>query len=184
MKEVIAIMKQISLLLVCTLVTLVLAAQDSSKTIKILNGRIQIEIPSGLHSMTAEEFQFKYHKPNTTNAAYSDKDLEANLLVSYQESVALTEDQLSEASTAMSSQMKSKNPNLKVLSQGIKLVNGHKYAFLKFTSQGSDQPIFNYQLYGSVDKKFLMFVFNCPEKMKADWDPKAEAMWSTIKQNK
>src|SRR5260221_951888 len=123
-------MKHVYLLAFCILTTLLSEAQDSSKIIKLLDGRMQIKIPSIFHSMTAEEYQFKYHKPKDVTEAYSDKNLELNILVSYQQSMPVTEDQLQELVTSMIVQMKTKNPNFKVLGEGEKSINGHVYSFL------------------------------------------------------
>jgi hypothetical protein len=177
-------MKHIFLLSICVLISLLSIAQHTSKITKLLNDRVRIEIPSDFHLMTVEEYQLKYRKPSKVTAAYADKDLRANIQFSYQESVTLSEDDLYDMVPPTIEQMKKGIPSMKVLSQGVKIINGHKYIFLKFTTVDMDQVIFNSDLFGVLDKKLLFFNFNCPERMKSDWDPEADTMWFTIEQKK
>jgi hypothetical protein len=53
--------------------------------------------------------------------------------------------------------------------------------FIKFSSQASDQNIFNFFFFTVVNGKILIFTFNCIERLQKPWEKAADEILDSIK---
>ena len=77
-------------------------------------------------------------------------------------------------------QLKAKRPDLKLLNEGVKTVNGKKIAYFKFLSQAIDQKVFNYYFFSIVEGKIMLFTFNCIEKLQKKWEGTADNIAASL----
>jgi len=125
---------------------------------------------------------FKYHNNPKPTVALSDVNGEVNLLVNYTPQPA-AESQMGDFKDFQIAQLKKTHPDLKVLEDGIKTINGKKVGFFKFLSQASDQKVFNYYFFTVLDGKILLFTFNCIESIQKTWEKTADEMVASLKVN-
>ena len=125
-------------------------AQSKLDTISILNGKVKILAPKELSPMSDEMWKVKYRNTNKPTLILSDENGSVNLIGDLSNQSA-SEDQLASFKDFQFQQLKAKRPDLKLLNEGVKTVNGKKVAYFKFLSQAIDQKVFNYYFFSIVD---------------------------------
>ena len=145
---------------------------------KIFLEKVEILIPTELTKMTDDAWQIKYHNLPKPSAALSDENGEVNLLID------LTQQQAKEIQLEAYKDMRltnlKKRADVKILDHGVKYINGKKASFIKFSSEATDQTVFNYYIFIILDGKILSFTFNCIDKLKTDWEKAAEKMFASL----
>ncbi len=129
--------------------------------------------------MTEEMWTAKYQKRARPILALSDEDGEVNLIADMTQQPA-TENQIVSFKDYQIQQLKAKRPDLNLLSDGVKTVNGKKVGYFKFVTQAVDQKVFNYYFFTIVDGKILLFTFNCIEKLQKKWESTADDIVSSL----
>ena len=150
------------------------------RTISLLDNKVEIRVPNELSKMTDAMWTLKYHTMPRPELVLTDENGEINLLVDLTQQPA-TDNQLAEYKNFRISNLKKTRTDIKVLSDGVKIVNGKKIGYLKFLSQASDQKIFNYYFFTVVNGKILFFTFNCIEKLQNIWEKTADQMLNSLK---
>jgi hypothetical protein len=147
--------------------------QSKLDTVSILNGKVNILAPKELSSMTDEMWTAKYQQRTRPIMVLSDEDGEVNLIADMTQQSA-AESQIASFKDYQIQQLKSKRPDLNLLSDGVKTVNGKKVGYFKFVTQAVDQKVFNYYFFTIVNGKILLFTFNCIEKLQKKWESTAD----------
>jgi len=150
------------------------------RTISLLDHKVEILAPKELSKMSAEMWTLKYHNLPRPELVLTDENGEINLLIDLTQQPA-AESQIAAYKDFRVDNLKKTRKDVKILGEGIKKVNGKNIGFIKFTSQASDQPIFNYYFFTVVDGKILLFTFNCIEKLQMTWEKVADKMLDAIK---
>jgi hypothetical protein len=150
------------------------------RTISLLDNKVEIRVPNELSKMTDDMWTLKYHTMPRPELVLTDENGEINLLVDLTQQPA-TDNQLAEYKNFRISNLKKTRTDIKVLSDGVKIVNGKKIGYLKFLSQASDQKIINYYFFTVVNGKILFFTFNCIEKLQNIWEKTADQMLDSLK---
>lgn len=148
----------------------------------ILNGKVEFLVPKELSKITDEIWKIKYGNAKQPVLALSDKDGEANL-IGQMTNQDWEEANLDEYKNFRIENLKKTRPNLKVLEEGNKEINGKKVVFFKFMTEAVDTKIFNYYFFTVVNGKILIFTFNCPEKLKSSWETVGDQIVSSLKIN-
>ncbi len=161
------------------LVPILSFSQSKPDTVSILNNKVQILAPKSLSPMSDEMWNIKYRNANKPTLVLSDEDGSVNLIADLTAQSA-SESQLASFKDFQLQQLKAKRPDLKLLSEGVKTVNGKKIAYFKFLTQAVDQKVFNYYFFGIVDGKVLLFTFNCIEKLQKKWETTADNIVASI----
>jgi len=129
--------------------------------------------------MSEEMWKAKYHSPNKPTMILSDEEGSVNLIADMTDQ-ASPENQLAAFKDFQFQQIKARRPDLKLLSDGVRTVNGKKVAYFKFLSQAVDQKVFNYYFFVTADGKILLFTFNCIEKLQKKWEGRADNIVASL----
>ncbi len=154
--------------------------QSNLDTVSLLNDKVKILAPRELSSMSDEMWTTKYQKRTRPVMVLSDENGEVNLIADLTQQPA-TENQISAIKDFQIQQLKSKRPDLNLLSDGVKTTNGRKVGYFKFVTQAVDQKVFNYYFFTVVDGKILFFTFNCIEKLQKKWESTADDIVASLK---
>lgn len=157
-------------------------AQTKMEKINIINGKIELNSPIELTAMSAKMWALKYQNRPKPILTLSDEDAEVNLIGNFTNQPA-AESQIAAFKDFQLNQLKKTRPDLEVLEDGVKVVNGKKVGFIKFKTQAIDQKVFNYYFFTVVDGKILLFNFNCIESLQNKWEKTADAIVSSLKVN-
>jgi len=148
--------------------------------ISLFGDKVTILAPAILKRMDEQMWKLKYGTMAMPELALSDSDAEINLLGEGTEQPC-NENQMVQYKDFRIANLKKTRKDITIIDQGIKEVNGKKLAFLKFMSQAADSRIFNYYFFAVVDKKIIMFTFNCMEKHRKAWEKAADAMAESLR---
>lgn len=153
--------------------------QAKLDTVSILNGKVKILAPKQLSSMTEEMWKAKYQTRPRPIMVLTDEDGEVNLIADLTQQPA-TENQIAAFKDFQIQQLKSKRPDLNLLNEGVKTINGKQVGFFKFVTQAVDQKVFNYYFFSIVDGKVLLFTFNCIESLQKKWEATADSIVASL----
>jgi hypothetical protein len=146
----------------------------------LLDNKVQILAPKELSKMTDAMWHLKYHNNPRPEVVLTDSNGEINLLIDVtQQPVAPYE--IGKYKDFEVSDLKQKRKDVKILGEGIKKINGRTVGFIKFSSQASDQKVFNFFFFISVNGKIIFFSFNCIEKLQETWEKVADEILDSIK---
>ena len=154
-------------------------AQSSLDTVSILNNKVKLLAPKELSSMTDEMWTLKYQKRTRPIMVLTDEDGLVNLIGDMTQQPA-REDQMASFKDTQIRLLKSKRPDLQLLSDGVKTINNKKVGYFKFLTQAIDQKIFNYYFFTTVDGKIILFTFNCVEKLRKEWELTADTIVGSL----
>jgi len=155
-------------------------AQTGLNKITLLDGKVQFSAPKELSPITDEAWKVKYYDMPKPTLALSDETGEVNLIVDLTKQPA-TEDQLDSYRDFRVEKLKKTIPDIKILSDSVKSVNGRKIGYIKFISQASDQNIFNYYFFTVANGKILFFTFNCIETLQKPWESEADKIIESLR---
>jgi len=153
--------------------------QSKLDTVSILNGKVKILAPKELSSMTEEMWKAKYPARSRPTMVLSDEAGEVNLIADLTQQPA-TENQIVSFKDFQIKQLKAKRPDLNLLNEGVKTVNGRQVGFFKFVTEAVDQKVFNYYFFSIADGKILLFTFNCIEKLQKTWEATADRVVASL----
>ena len=148
--------------------------------LSLLDNKVEISLPKELSKMSDTMWSYKYHRLPRPALVMTDENGEINLLLNLTNQAA-TESQLSEYADLRVANLKKTRTDIKILDQGVKVVNGKKVGFIKFSSVAVDQNIFNYYFFTVLDGKIIFFTFNCIEKLQKTWESVAEDILNSLK---
>ena len=173
-------MKTKVILVATILISTLTFAQIKMEKVSLIDEKVELNSPTELKPMSGKMWAFKY--PNRPKPVFvvSDENAEVNLLGDLTNQPA-DESQLASFKDFQISNLKKSKPDLKILEQGVKVVNGKKVGFFKFISQAVDQKVFNYYFFTIVDGKILIFSFNCIESLQNKWEKIADEIVGSLK---
>ena len=154
-------------------------AQSKVDTVSILHGKVKILAPKELSPMPDEMWSLKYPTAVKPIMVLSDENGEVNFITDMTHQT-LQENQIGAFKNMLVKQFKVKRPDMNLLSEGVKTVNGKKVGYFKFVSQAIDQKVFNYYFFTVVDGKLLLCTFNCIEKLQKEWENTADNMVASL----
>jgi len=154
-------------------------SQTKLDTLSLLTDKVKLLAPKELKSMSNEMWTAKYQRRTRPILVLSDEDGEVNLLADMTQLPA-SESQIPAFKDAQLTQLKKSRPDMTVLDEGVKTMNGKKIGYFKFLTQAVDQKVFNYYFFTVVDGKVLLFSFNCIEKLQKKWEPTADKIVSSL----
>ena len=155
-------------------------AQSKLDTISLVNDKVKILAPKELSSMTEQMWTLKYQKRTRPVMVLTDEDGEVNLIADMTQ-LSATENQIPAFKDAQLQQLKKSRPDLTVIDEGIKTINGKKVGYFKFLTQAIDQKVFNYYFFTVVNGKILLFSFNSIEKLQKKWEKTADEIVASLR---
>lgn len=154
--------------------------QAKLDSITLQSGKINLLAPIEFKSMSDEMWTAKYHSRKRPILVLSDEDGEVNLIADLTQLTA-TENQIPAFKEAQLQQLKKSRPDMTVLDEGVKTINGKKIGYFKFLTQAVDQKVFNYYFFTVVNGKILLFSFNSIEKLQKKWEHTADEIVASLK---
>jgi hypothetical protein len=150
------------------------------KTLSLLQGQVQLEIPSPVNPMGEEMFRLKYPAENQQSTiAYSNEDGTVSLLISPRQ------DKATQADLPKYQQMLyesfGRNPSIDFKKSEIRKINGRDFIVLEMVTPAVDTEVYNLMFVTSLEGRLLMGTFNCTVGKLRDWQPLAEQTVSSVK---
>lgn len=155
-------------------------SQTRLDTVNLLSGKVKLLAPTELKPMSDQMWTLKYQKHTRPVLVLTDEDGEVNLIADMTQQPA-SENQLSSFKDFQIQQLKKNRPDLELLTDGVKTVNGKKVGYFKFVTQAIDQKVFNYYFFTILNGKILLFTFNCIEKLQKKWESTADEIVASLK---
>ncbi len=147
--------------------------------ITLLNGKVEILVPSVLAEMNQAQWTLKYGTSSRPELALSDPGFEVSLNAQYT-SHQRTEDQLQEYKDFRIASLKKTRTDVQILNEGIIEIHGKKVGFFTFNTQAIGSEIYNYYFFTVVDGKVLLFHFNCKESLRNDWEKTSKEIANSL----
>lgn len=175
-----ALKRFFQLMLIICLPVCSFAQAVAHKKLSLLNGKVEISFPAELTEMTNENWKKKYGSAEKPFLALSDKKLELSM-IAHQTGQEWVEAEMNEYVQFRIDNFKNNRLDAKVLEHGVKDVNGKKVGFIKFETKPGNTVIFNYYFFAVLDGQMLLFSFNTPETLKAQWEKPADEILGSLK---
>jgi hypothetical protein len=166
--------------LIFLLPVIIFAQQDLEKQI-ILDGKIEMLVPTAFHVMTDEEYKIKYPNPNNkATLIFTDKYLEVNMVFKHILDYDLSNEQIKEFTGIQMESIQKSYPTGSIADKGLRVVNGKTFGYFKMITKAKDQEVFNYFNFTTLDGKLLLMTFNCIVKLQKDWENTMDKMLLSI----
>ena len=146
----------------------------------ILNGKVEILVPTEFKEMSEEMLNIKYRGQNKPTYVLSDSDGTVNVAFNLTNNKA-SENLIVSYQTALKSSLAAAKPGTIWISDGMKTVNDKKVGYFKLITDAADQKVYNYIFIANVDGKLLIATFNCIEKLMPEWESVAENIVGSLK---
>jgi hypothetical protein len=157
--------------------------------IKVADG-ITVSIPEGWKPMDGLDFIERYPSVRAPLAAFTDNDR----LVDFSVNISATrwpDANLALAQQFFKASISSMFDRVEMISEGVHEVHGKKFVYFEFESRvngnkGNEElsdPVlkYSYLQYYIEPKRTLVFSFNCPRRLRAEWQASAQAMMKSVK---
>lgn len=149
------------------------------RKLSLLQGKLQLEIPSQLRVMEAEMFLLKYPMENPeSTTAYSNEDGTVSLLISPRQEKA-TQADLPKYQQMLYESF-GKNAMIDFQKSEIKKINGRDFIVLEMITPAVDTRVYNQMFITSLGGRLLMCTFNCTVRKQREWQPIAEQILSLV----
>jgi hypothetical protein len=175
----------------CLLAVLVCLAADKPKLVKTkVNDAISVAIPQGWRPMDGMDFSQRYPSVRAPLAAYTNDER----VVDFSVNISATQwpDQNAEmAKGFFKASLVNMFDKVDFISEGIREDKGKQYIYFEFESringnrreEGFKDPVMRYTYiqYLLGKGQTLVFSFNCPRRLKEQWQETAHAMMKAVK---
>jgi hypothetical protein len=172
-------------------ICLCLGAADKPKLVRIkVNNEISISVPKEWIPMDEMDFTQRYPSVRAPLAAYTNQERTVDF------SVNISATQWPDADVALSQRFfKASLYNMfdrvELIKEGVQEINKNKFIYFEFESRvnGSRKELsqkdaivqYTYIQYLIGPSRTLVFAFNCPRRLKDEWQPTAHEMMKNIK---
>jgi hypothetical protein len=160
--------------------------------VKVADG-ISVQLPKAWHPMDDLDFNERYPSVRAPLAAYTDEDRQLDFSVN----VSATQWPDTDSKIAQrffKASLYNMFDRVDIISEGVHEVNGKQFVYFEFESlirgkKGDMElkdPIIKYTYiqYLLQSKRALVFSFNCPRRMRQEWQETAGIIMKSVKVNK
>ncbi|HEY9004734.1 hypothetical protein [Ohtaekwangia sp.] len=176
---------------VLIVLALTLLAADKPKLVKVkVAERITISIPQDWKPMDAMDFTQRYPSVRAPLAAYTNDERTADFSVNIS-ATQWPDSNIEMAREFFKSSLLNTFDKVDMIQEGVHEINKKKFAYFEFESrvngnrqqEGFQDPILRYTYiqYLVEPGKTLVFSFNCPRRIKDQWQETAREMMKAIK---
>jgi hypothetical protein len=144
----------------------------------ILDGKVEILIPSSFKIMSEEWLKLKYPNENRPSLVYTNDDGSVDVGFRYTELVG----NLPELRDNLKSAFTNLYPSAKWYRCGIEGINGKEAVVLEFISPAIDTEIYNLLWITILDGKLMFSTFNCTKKQLGDWKEAAGRIMGSFRE--
>jgi hypothetical protein len=164
---------------------------DDPKLVKVkISNEITAMLPDDFVPMGDLDFTQRYPSVRKPIGAYTNPDHEVDFSVNIS-ATSWPDTNLEMAQKFFKSGVMNMFDRVEILSEGIHEVNGKKLIYLEFESRmkgdrstlGNTEPIMKYAYleYLVEPSRTLVFSFNCPARLKEDWQKTAGKIMKSVK---
>ncbi|HEY9048356.1 MAG TPA: hypothetical protein VIN08_20755 [Ohtaekwangia sp.] len=176
---------------VLIVLALTLLAADKPKLVKMKVAEgITISIPQDWRPMDAMDFTQRYPSVRAPLAAYTNDDRTVDFSVNIS-ATQWPDTNIELAREFFKASLMNTFDRVDMIQEGVQEINKKKFAYFEFESrmngnrreEGFQDPILRYTYiqYLVEPGKTLVFSFNCPRRVKDQWQETARAMMKAIK---
>jgi hypothetical protein len=148
---------------------------QSLESRNVLNGLVQIKLPSHFEPMPEALLKVKYPSGNAPTEVYSNADGRVNVALNHT-SNQVSKEKLPALLPAFVSQFSKSYPSINWKQKTAT----EKGLLLEFETPSVDTPIYNLMAVQSLNGKMLMVSFNCPLPLQKEWEIKAHEIIGSI----
>ena len=141
----------------------------------VLNGLVQIKLPSHFEPMPEALLKVKYPSGNAPTEVYSNTDGSVNVALNHT-SNQVSKEKLSALLPAFVNQFTKSYPSINWKQK----TTTEKGLLLEFETPSVDTSIYNLMAVQSLNGKMLMVSFNCPLPLQKEWEMKARKIIGSI----
>lgn len=164
---------------------------DDPKLVKVkISDQISVMLPEDFVPMGDLDFQERYPSVRKPIGAYTNRDHEVDFSANIS-ATSWPDGNLEMAQKFFKAGVMNMFDRVEFLSEGIHEVNGKKLVYLEFESRlkgdrstlGNQEPVlrYTYLQYWVESSRTVVFSFNCPARMKNEWQPTAVKIMKSIK---
>lgn len=164
---------------------------DDPKLVKVkISDQITVMLPEDFVPMGDLDFLERYPSVRKPIGAYTNPDHEIDFSVNIS-ATAWPDTNLEMAQKFFKSGVMNMFDRVEIISEGIQEVNGKKLIYLEFESRikgdrstlGNAEPILKYSYleYWVDPSRTVVFSFNCPARLKSDWQSTAGKIMKSVK---
>jgi hypothetical protein len=171
--------------------SLVFMAFDQPKLVKTkITAGITVSIPKDWKPMDNMDFSERYPSVRAPIAAFTNEERSVDFSVNIS-ATQWPDADLIIAKSFFKSSIQNMFDKVQFVNEGIREVNGKKFIFFEFESRVNGvkngeslrEPILRYShlQYLVEPTRTLVFSFNCPKRLREDWQSVADAMQKSVK---
>ena len=164
---------------------------DDPKLVKVkISNEITVMLPKDFVPMGDLDFSERYPSVRKPIGAYTNPEHEVDFSVNIS-ATSWPDTNLEMAQKFFKSGVMNMFDRVEILSEGIREVNGKKLIYLEFESRikgdqsalGNSEPILKYAYleYLVEPSRTLVFSFNCPRRLREDWEATAHKIMESVK---
>jgi hypothetical protein len=164
---------------------------DDPKLVKVkISKEITAMLPNDFVPMGDLDFTQRYPSVRKPIGAYTNPDHEVDFSVNIS-ATSWPDTNLEMAQKFFKAAVMNMFDRVEILSEGIHEVNGKKLIYLEFESRikgdqltlGNSEPVLKYAYleYLVEPSRTLVFSFNCPARLKSDWQETAGKIMKSVK---
>jgi hypothetical protein len=164
---------------------------DDPKLVKVkISDQINVMLPEDFIPMGDLDFQERYPSVRKPIGAYTNPDHEVDFSVNIS-ATSWPDGNLEMAQKFFKAGATNMFDRVEVISEGVREVNGKKLVYLEFESRmkgdrsslGNEDAVmrYSYLQYWVQPSRTVVFSFNCPARMKSDWQSTAAKIMKSIK---
>lgn len=150
------------------------------KPAKVLDGKVELLLPSEWAPMTAELIAQKYPGKQRPAEVFSDSTTQVNLAFNHTAN-KITSLQVVAAQESLKRNLGFQMPNAEWLDDGFVDRGPDTWGTLDFRSQAVDTKIRNSMMVTSLDDRMLIVSFNATAEMEPKWEPVRQAIMDSIR---
>jgi len=157
--------------------------QDAAPSLavkSVLDGKVNILIPSTFTVMKEDMLKLKYPTQNRPALVYTNEAGSINVAFTHSTSNATQKD-IPEMKNVFMNLFKSIHKSATWYGDGVATVNGRKVGYLEFLSQAADTKIYNLIFFTDCEGRVLLCSFNCKESQMKSWAPVGKKIMSSLK---
>ncbi len=164
---------------------------DDPKLVKVkISREITVMLPKDFIPMGELDFSQRYPSVRKPIGAYTNPDHEVDFSVNIS-ATSWPDSNLEMAQKFFKSGVMNMFDRVEIISEGIHEVNGKKLVYLEFESRikgdqstlGSSEPVLKYAYleYLIEPSRTLVFSFNCPRRLRQEWEATAHKIMTSVK---
>jgi hypothetical protein len=175
-------MKQGLFFLIAAFLFLHTNAQDFKfKTVSVLDGKAEIQLPDSFTILKEEYRKKKYPGKNAPKVIYSNDETTINIGIGDSLGAATQED-IPDFMKALEGSLKGKLKNLNDWwGSGIVKSNGKDVGYCEFISEAIDTKIYNFIFFTDIGGQLYLFTFNAANKNYDLWKEVSRKIMTSLK---